>query len=136
MMALTYLKKMSGSSRSNCRWKRFKSVCAGQTSSRLGRGGNLFEINSFLLLNRRLDPVNHIFETVQVDTSDGERLAIWVVQEFMTNAIAEDHGDITGEFAIYKLQSRVSVLLVEYGNVRCGFFKATRPDTTPLAKVV
>lgn len=92
------------------------------------RGTNLLEVNKFLLLNACLDPVKNIFEAFHVDTGDGESLAV-VVHELMTDAVAEDHGDIAGEFAINALQSRISGLLVENGYVGTRVFKATRSNT-------
>lgn len=91
-------------------------------------GTNLFEVNKFLLLHARLDPVKNIFEAFQVDTGNGESLAV-VVHELMTDMVAKDHGNIAREFGIDALQSRISGLLVEDGYVGARVFKAVRSNT-------
>lgn len=122
MMALRYLRKTSGSSWSN--WKREKCVLAYEEQSR--GGTNLFKVSRLLLLDGYFDPIQDVFEALQVDTGDSESLASAVVQEVMTDAITEDHGDITRKFGLYTLQGRVFVLLVEDRDVGSGVIETVR----------
>lgn len=74
-------------------------------------------------MHARLDPIKNIFEAFDVDTGDGERLAAAVVHKFVTNTVAEDHGNLARESAFNQLRSRVSVCLVEDGDERGRFLQ-------------